>query len=79
MNRPMARIEMAPRTRRFMRELAGTDFEDSRANAARDRPSPRRLRGANGSAPVAPQLLVPLLVAACAATLFLGLAWRFGT
>jgi hypothetical protein len=75
MDHSIPRIEMAPRTRRFMRELAGTDCEDIESGGWSVRPAIRRA-ATRASHPVSPRLFLPLLVAAGVAIVFLEIAWK---
>jgi hypothetical protein len=76
MRDPKRGIEMPARTRRFMQELAGSDFDSGAREHARptDDAPPERTTTASG--PAVPRVRVALMVVACAVVLLVGLAWQ---
>ena len=66
------RIEMAPRTRRFMREVAGTDWENDAG-----RPSDTAVSIQTSSADA--RVLIRLLIAICVGIAVLEVARQLGT
>jgi hypothetical protein len=72
------RIEMAPRTRRFMRELAGMDWEDDAGRSWMEGVDVRDESVPIESPSVDPRVLVRLLIAACAGIALLEIAWQLG-